>query len=121
MASLLGKKIWKSYNGYGEKYFLGDKKMDEQFMETMENMDSMIRCLALQLPESVHREVVNIWINFKKSLPMTDKNGDITDIKRTIRLQRGLAQIEMELAGVDAAVVMDILKRNNIWFADITN
>jgi len=40
--------------------------------------------------------------------------------KRVIRLQQGLTQFEIKLNEDDAIMFMLILKRNNVWFADIT-
>jgi len=32
-------------------------------------MDKCIKCLALELPEAIHSEVVRIWSNLKDSIP----------------------------------------------------
>ena len=39
---------------------------------------------------------------------------------RTIRMQQGLTQFEYTLPEDDAVMFMLILKRNKIWFADVT-
>ena len=39
---------------------------------------------------------------------------------RTIRTQQGLSQHELTLPEDDAIMYMLILKRNKIWFADVT-
>lgn len=39
---------------------------------------------------------------------------------RTIRMQQGLTQFEYTLPEDDAVMFMIILKRNKIWFADVT-
>jgi len=39
---------------------------------------------------------------------------------KKIRLQQGLTFFEFELDEIDAEILMAVLKRNKIWFADIT-
>jgi len=40
---------------------------------------------------------------------------------KTIRTQKGLTQFDFMLKSEDADILMIILKRNNIWFSDITD
>jgi hypothetical protein len=52
-----------------------------------------------------------------KALNIADVSSSAT---RTIRMQQGLTQIEYTLPEDDAVMFMLILKRNKIWFADVT-
>ena len=52
-----------------------------------------------------------------KALNIADVSSSAT---RTIRMQRGLTQFEYTLPEDDAVMFMLILKRNKIWFADVT-
>ena len=52
-----------------------------------------------------------------KALNIADVSGSAT---RTIRMQQGLTQFEYTLPEDDAVMFMLILKRNKIWFADVT-
>ncbi len=52
-----------------------------------------------------------------KALHITDVSSSAT---RTIRMQQGLTQFEYTLPEDDAVMFMLILKRNKIWFADVT-
>lgn len=52
-----------------------------------------------------------------KALNIDDVNSSAT---RTIRMQQGLTQFEYTLPEDDAVMFMLILKRNKIWFADVT-
>jgi len=40
--------------------------------------------------------------------------------RMTIRIQQGLSQQDLILPEDDANILMELLKRNNIWFADVT-
>ena len=51
------------------------------------------------------------------ALHKTDVSSSAT---RTIRMQQGLTQFEYTLPEDDAVMFMLILKRNKIWFADVT-
>ena len=55
--------------------------------------------------------------NQDKALNKTDVSSSAT---RTIRMQQGLTQFEYTLPEDDAVMFMIILKRNKIWFADVT-
>lgn len=52
-----------------------------------------------------------------KALNIADVSSSVT---RTIRMQQGLTQFEYTLPEDDAVMFMLILKRNKIWFADVT-
>lgn len=52
-----------------------------------------------------------------KALNIADVSSSAT---RTIRMQQGLTQFEYTLPEDDAVMFMLILKRNKIWFADVT-
>ena len=52
-----------------------------------------------------------------KALNIADVSSSAT---RTIRMQQGLTQFEYTLPEDDAIMYMLILKRNKIWFADVT-
>ena len=52
-----------------------------------------------------------------KTLNIADVSSSAT---RTIRMQQGLTQFEYTLPEDDAVMFMLILKRNKIWFADVT-
>lgn len=52
------------------------------------------------------------------SIPATDVSS--SSATRTIRMQQGLTQFEYTLPEDDAMMIMFILKRNKIWFADVT-
>lgn len=52
-----------------------------------------------------------------KALNIADVSSSAT---RTIRMQQGLTQFEYTLQEDDAVMFMLILKRNKIWFADVT-
>jgi len=52
-----------------------------------------------------------------KALNIADVSSSAT---RTIRTQQGLSQHELTLPEDDAIMYMLILKRNKIWFADVT-
>ena len=51
------------------------------------------------------------------ALHKTDVSSSAT---RTIRMQQGLTQFEYTLPEDDAVMFMLILKRNKIWFTDVT-
>lgn len=55
----------------------------------------------------------------KTSKQQKTKALNIADV-RTIRMQQGLTQFEYTLPEDDAVMFMLILKRNKIWFADVT-
>lgn len=38
-----------------------------------------------------------------------------------IRTQQGLSQHTLWLSGQDAQIYVDLLRRNKIWYADVTN
>lgn len=77
---------------------------------------------------AVRRFLSGIINDLKYSVRNTDSDtsGDlhIADISssstRTIRMQRGLTQFEYTLPEDDAMMFMLILKRNKIWFVDVT-
>ena len=52
-----------------------------------------------------------------KKLTIADVSSSVT---RTIRTQQGFSQHELTLPEDDAIMYMLILKRNKIWFADVT-
>ena len=60
----------------------------------------------------------------KTSKHQKTKAFNIADVSssatRTIRMQQGLTQFEYTLPEDDAVMFMLILKRNKIWFADVT-
>jgi len=60
----------------------------------------------------------------KTSKQQKTKALNIADVSssaiRTIRMQQGLTQFEYTLPEDDAVMFMLILKRNKIWFADVT-
>jgi len=60
----------------------------------------------------------------KTSKQQKTKALNISDVSssaiRTIRMQQGLTQFEYTLPEDDAVMFMLILKRNKIWFADVT-
>lgn len=50
-----------------------------------------------------------------------DSHGVVSgSATRTIRTQQGLSQHELTLPEDDAVIYMLLLKRNGIWFADVT-
>ena len=60
----------------------------------------------------------------KTSKQQKTKALNIADVSssaiRTIRMQQGLTQFAYTLPEDDAVMFMLILKRNKIWFADVT-
>ena len=81
----------------------------------------MKRCRLKRLNFQIRNKM-----NKKKQTLDKPQNGNdfIADVSssatRTIRMQQGLTQFEYTLPEDDAVMFMLILKRNKIWFADVT-
>lgn len=63
------------------------------------------------------RGLIDMYDKLFKNCSMPAVSGSAT---RTIRTQQGFSQHELTLPEDDAVIYMLLLKRNGIWFADVT-
>ena len=71
--------------------------------------------------EDLRKETKNNLLVSGGSIASMLMGADVSSsATRTIRMQQGLTQFEYTLPEDDAVMFMLILKRNKIWFADVT-